>query len=318
MTTKERMTAALTSMLEDGEHLLYPIYGTLQQDERQRFAFFGLTENFLLIAFLSGKTVTATTRIPLEISSLGVQKSFFLGEHTIDISFCEGRPYRISVFPRVLTLDCQKENFPKFLSYLKRKAPAESTREHSEIKGTRIRRQYFHLLLCALLALLLPFIPMIYILECQKQDVSVLTSWSLLWSTASAALPTMAGWLSPLLLLCLCNRLFFGKTVAIVDQNGVYANGRFIKWNSVKEIIYTPTHFSKVPVHFRSAYITVTVASEGKRPFRMEVSGFPLYGLRKLKKHLPKKTVKWASDELFFAVLLAALPTAISLLLTLF
>ena len=50
MTAKERMICALSDMLQNGETLMYPIYGLLVQGGRQYYGYFGFTEKFLLIA----------------------------------------------------------------------------------------------------------------------------------------------------------------------------------------------------------------------------------------------------------------------------
>ena len=92
MTPKERMIQALKDMLENGETLMHPIYGLLVQGGRQYYGYFGFTEDFLLIALVSGKTVTDTIRVPLDINSVKIKKNIFLNEHVIDISFNEGAP----------------------------------------------------------------------------------------------------------------------------------------------------------------------------------------------------------------------------------
>lgn len=173
MTAKERMILALTDMLENGETLMHPIYGLLVQGGRQYYGYFGFTEDFLLIALISGKTVTDTIRVPLDINSIKVKINIFLNEHVIDINFNDGAPCRINAFPKVLAIDSQKENFPEFLSYLKSKTPNKNIPDLNQISGTKIRKQYFNFILYAFLAMLLPIIPMIFILECEKQNVSI-------------------------------------------------------------------------------------------------------------------------------------------------
>ena len=142
MTAKERMIYALSDMLQNGEKLMHPIYGLLVQGGRQYYGYFGFTEKFLLIALISGKTVTDTIRVPLDINSVKIKKNIFLNEHVIDISFNEGAPCRITAFPKVLAIDSQKENLPQFLSYLKSQTPHKNVPDLSQINGTKIRRQY--------------------------------------------------------------------------------------------------------------------------------------------------------------------------------
>ena len=316
MTAKERMIQALTDMLENGETLMHPIYGLLVQGGRQYYGYFGFTEKVLLIALVSGKIVTDTIRVPLDINSVKIKKNIFLNEHVIDISFNEGAPCRITAFPKVLAIDSQKENLPKFLSYLKSTTLNKNVPDLSQINGTKIRRQYFNFILYVFLATLLPIIPMIFILECEKQNISIWNSWHLLWNTTTEALPTIVSFILPLFLLSVCSKFIFGKTIAVVEQKGLYLDNTFIPWEDIKSVEYNATHFSRF--NFRSAYITITVAPVRKREYVVEVSNFTLYGLRKLKKHLPNQTVRWAKGELPLTIFIALLPTIIFLLIALF
>lgn len=316
MTAKERMIQALSDMLQNGEKLMHPIYGLLVQGGRQYYGYFGFTEKFLLIALISGKTVTDTIRVPLDINSVKIKKNVFLNEHVIDISFNEGAPCRITAFPKVLTIDSQKENLPQFLSYLKSKTPNKNVPDLSQINGAKIRRQYFNFILYAFLATLLPIIPMIFILECEKQNVSIWSSWNLLWSITNEALPTIAAFILPLFVLSVCSKFIFGKTIAVVEQKGLYLDNVFIQWEDIKAVEYNAMHFLRF--NFRASYITISVAPARKREFSIEISGFTLYGLRQLKKHLPPQTVRWAKGELPRTIFLALLPTIIFLLIALF
>lgn len=316
MTAKERMIQALTDMLENGEILMHPIYGLLVQDGRQYYGYFGFTEDFLLIALVSGKTVTDTIRVPLDVNSVKIKKNIFLNEHVIDINFNEGAPCRITAFPKVLAIDSQKENLPRFLSYLKSKTPNKNVPDLNQINGIKIRKQYFNFILYAFLAILLPIIPMIFILECEKQNISVWNSWNLLWNITAEALPTIVAFILPLFLLSVGSKFIFGKTIAVIEQKGLYLDNVFILWEDIKAVEYNATHFSRV--NFRAAYITITVAPARKREFSVEVSSFPLYGLRKLKKLLPQRTVRWAKGELPLTIFLVLLPTIIFLLIALF
>ena len=315
MTAKERMIQALSDMLENGENLMHPIFGLLVQGRRQYYGYFGFAENFLLIALVSGKTVTDTIRVPLDVNSVTIKKNF-LNEHVIDIRFNEGAPCRITAFPKVLAIDSQKENLPQFLAYLKSQAPNKNVPDLNQINGTKIRRQYFNFILYTFLATLLPIVPMIFILECEKQNVSIWSSWNLFGSIAAEALPTIATFILPLFILSVCSKFIFGKTIAVVEQNGLYLDNVFIPWEDIKAVEYNATHFSRF--NFRAAYITITVAPAKKREYSVEVKSFTLYGLRKLKKHLPHQTVRWAKGELPLTIFLASLPTVVFLLKALF
>jgi hypothetical protein len=118
-----------------------------------------------------------------------------------------------------------------------------------------------------------------------------------------------------LFLLSVCSKFIFGKTIAVVEQKGLYLDNAFIPWEDIKSVEYNATRFSRF--NFRAAHITITVAPARKREYVVEVSNFTLYGLRKLKTHLPPKTVRWAKGELPLTIFIALLPTVIFLLIAL-
>lgn len=294
---------------------MHPICGLLVQGGNQYHGYFGFTKNFLLIALISGTTVTNTIRVPLDISSIKIKEKIFLHEHIIDINFNEGAPCRISASPISTLIDCQRENLTQFLSFLKSKASDKSMPDLKQIRGTRIRKQYFNFILYAFIVTLIPMIPMLFILECKKQSISMWDSGHLLWNTVCESLPTVAAFILPLLLLSVCSKFLFGETIAVLAHDGMYLDNHFIPWEDIKAVVYTPTCASRF--NFRYAYITMTVAPAGKRKFDIEVSNFTLYGLRELKKHLPRQTVRWAKGTLPFTICIALLPTVIFMLIAL-
>ena len=89
MTYKELMIEALTDLLEDDETLMHPIYGLLNQGNTQYYGYFGFTEHYLLIALVSvtGKQITYTTRVPLDIKSIRVKQTAIFKQFVIDIAF---------------------------------------------------------------------------------------------------------------------------------------------------------------------------------------------------------------------------------------
>lgn len=78
MTFQELMMKSLTDLLEEEEILKYPIYATLMQRGKHWFGYFGLTDEYLLIALLEGSSqiISWTSRVPLDIKEVKVKKSF--------------------------------------------------------------------------------------------------------------------------------------------------------------------------------------------------------------------------------------------------
>lgn len=122
MTYNELMVESLSSLLEDGEKLLYPIYGTLKEKKNNCFGYFGLTENYLLIALLQGssKMIDWTTRVPLDLKKVIVKKCLFPQQYNICIEFNEGENACLRVSKKVYGIESQENNLKGFIEYIRK------------------------------------------------------------------------------------------------------------------------------------------------------------------------------------------------------
>lgn len=120
MTYAELMMKSLSDLLEDGEKLLYPIYGTLKQKKDNYFGYFGLTENHLLIALLQGssKKINWTTRIPLDLKKVTIKKCLLPQQYNICIEFNEGENACLRVSKKVSGIESQEDNLKGFMEYI--------------------------------------------------------------------------------------------------------------------------------------------------------------------------------------------------------
>lgn len=123
MTFQELMMKSLTDLMEEGETLQYPIYATLMQKGKHWFGYFGLTEQYLLIALLEGSSqiLSWASRVPLDIKAVNVKKSMIPAQYKVKIEFNEGNPCNIRVSKKVVGFDMQEENFDGFITYLEQR-----------------------------------------------------------------------------------------------------------------------------------------------------------------------------------------------------
>lgn len=127
MTYNELMIKSLSDMLNTDESpkeiLKYPIYGTLISKPQNYFGFFGLTEDYLLIALLrdNSRTIHWRARIPLELKKVNVKKGIIPMQYLIHIEFIQGEPCRIKVSKKVYKIPGQEENVSGFINYLEEK-----------------------------------------------------------------------------------------------------------------------------------------------------------------------------------------------------
>ncbi len=120
MTYAKLMTESLSALLEDGEKLLYPVYGTIKQKNGHWFGFLGLTEHYLLIALLEGrsKRIGWTIRVPLDIKKVTIKKGIFSLFYNIKVEFLEGDAGNFLISKKVLGIEGQEKNLKGFIDNL--------------------------------------------------------------------------------------------------------------------------------------------------------------------------------------------------------
>lgn len=313
MNQKTRMLQSLGAMLQPGETLMHPIYGILQEAGNQYFGFFGLTEKFLLMAILSmdGTSVTHTIRVPLDVKSVKVKTTAVMRQKVIDITLNEGSPCRIIAAPKVLLIDSQKANLPRFLSYLEQCASGDAAPDIRTVPGTKLRRQYFNILIYAILS----FLPimLVFVIYSAISDPSFGLSE---WIDVIAGTVVVVGLLLlPCVILSLLNRFFFGKIVCVATEGGLHLENDYISWENVEEIVYTPRLPSGAPTGV--SYATVAVSADAGGKYGIDVMHFPLYGLKKLKKYKPDLKVSVDKGGKRMIALVALMPTAMALIICL-
>ena len=283
---------------------MHPIYGILHQGNMQNYGYFGFTKSHLLIALISGKQVTYTTRIPLDIKCVRIKQSSIFKQYEIDIHFHYGTPCKITASPKVVMIDSQTENMPLFLQYLQSQAPQERAVDSQEVSGEKIRWQYFNTFIYVMLA----FLPMpLIIMKGNGFDLSGVLE------AIPVALAVFIVLLAPFILLSLLNRFFFGKIVAVVSEKGLFVDDQLIRWNDIQRITYHPEISGRYKLSY--TYATVFVKPSGKAEYTLEVLHFPLYGLKKIKKYNPDIKIRLGKNGLFTILFVALTPTVIALIL---
>ena len=118
MTYNDLMIQSLSALLEPGEILNCPVYGTLMQKGRHWFGFFGLTDRSLLISLLEGSTQTIhwTSRVPLDLKAVKVKKSLLLSQYKVRMEFHAGAPCNIRISKQVYGIETQGQNLAEFLT----------------------------------------------------------------------------------------------------------------------------------------------------------------------------------------------------------
>lgn len=310
MNYKDLMLQSLTALLEKGEVLLHPIYGILNQADGQYYGFFGLTQSHLLIALTSGKAITYTTRVPLDLHSVRIRKTRILRQSIIEIRFNEGAPCRITAAPRVATIDLQKENLPAFLEALKSHARVPCAPPMKEIKGERIRWQYFNAPIYLWLTIML--------MTCSVTLIAALKSPELdsiyLVDTCFEMLRALLFPLPLPLLLSLFNRFFFGKVIGVMTDEGIWLDEIFYPWHDIQRVAYTPEVSTRR--RLRYTYATFYIQRAGGNEFFVNIEHFPRYGLKRIKKYRPEIPTGFSKSGKFTLWILILIPIIATIIIS--
>ncbi len=122
MTFYEQMIPALSILLEIGETLKAPIYGTLLQKRNYTFGYLGLTENALLVSLLQGDSqkLKGTSRILFSnIQRTKVRKSLIPLQYILRIYLTDGDMIKFRISKKVYGFATQEENLDIFLRKMK-------------------------------------------------------------------------------------------------------------------------------------------------------------------------------------------------------
>ena len=122
MTFWEQMVPALSALLEKGESLKAPIYGTLLQKRNYTFGYLGFTEHALLVSLLQGdsKEILGNSRIPFSsIQRTNVRKSLIPLQYILQIYLTDGDMIKFRISKKVYGFATQEENLDIFLNKMK-------------------------------------------------------------------------------------------------------------------------------------------------------------------------------------------------------
>ena len=304
MASDQHMIESLSSMLQDNETLMYPIFGYVKEGGFQQFAYFGFTETHFLIAYLLGEQITDTVRIPLDIKSVQIKKSKILKENIINILFNKKRSYTISAFSKVLKIKSQERNLPLFLEFVKNNAKKQAL-TLDEMDGKKIRWQYFNTYIYMMLAMI-PAVPAMIIMgELRKGNFDI---WNVIveMSGATPVMLAMYGFfIGPVVILSILNRFSFGKILGVVTEDIFFLENREIPITDIKEIVYHPRIMSRRNISF--SYATIFVCVKANDIVSIDMVHFPMYGLRTIKKY--NKEIKLKCDRYIWFLILC--PTVI-------
>ena len=182
------------------------------------------------------------------------------------------------------------------------------TNNLKEIKGKRIRRQYFTIpvVMHYVLMLFIPYCMLVIYVQFGTFDIRqwIADFWICLWICFCFSVP----WIILKILNCLC----FGKIICVLDEDGIHHRNGFIAWDCISKVEYVidlPPKYRYDPNQKCRAVIDTQDGS-------VILLQAPLYILRCIRKSHPQiktslsKESKWLIVflTLLFIVLIPLLP----------
>lgn len=313
MANTASMMQALTAALNTGETLLHPVFGIEGEGNFQQYGYFAFTETHFIVVYLSGKRVSHTERIPLNVKSIKIRKTKLFGQYIIAIRFGKKRTVSLTLAPKVLTIDTQKENLPLFIAHLRSIAKAEAV-ALADMPGEKIRWQYFNTYLYMQFAFL-PMVPLIILIsEFKEGNFAVGEVVAGFLDALPVLLVMYAFFFGPFLILSVLNRFFFGKVVAVVRDGTVFfENNEEIAASNIREIVYHPRVASRTKIAF--SYATLFTQQDADEAEPINILHFPIYGMQKIKRHNPAIKLRIDKSVWFYVLLPSVVGIVMSLLI---
>ena len=121
-----------------------------------------------------------------------------------------------------------------YCNFILQRAKEKKLKELKEIKGKKIRRQYFTIpvLMHYVLMVFVPYCILIFSIQLGKFHMQewISSIWISVWVCFCFSLP----WV----LLKFLNRLYFGQIVCVLTEDGIYYKDGLIEWNRISKIEY--------------------------------------------------------------------------------
>ena len=303
------MNKHLSSLLEEGEHLSYSVYGLYKQRIYQAYSYLGFCEDHLLLVHLRLNKIDKSFRIPLEsIHEVRIVERNTLFSKKVEIFItlkADGELLTFSVTCPVKckTVSTQEENLPRFIQNFKNTVPTIEAVKLSETAGKKVRVQYFTWLLYIifpLFSLALVWFPLFMNIKDGTFGYGGITVVVVLF--AIICIPTI--------ILAILNTFFFGKVICIATDEAFVFDESSIPYKKIKDFRYSP----RFPSRFNplSSYGTFTVEKNEEELEVFKAAKLPFYAVFELKKRAPHVKIKFDTIGIVEIVLAIVFPALIS------
>lgn len=164
----------------------------------------------------------------------------------------------------------------------------------NEIVGVKIRWQYFTvpILMFNFIAIFVPYCILIFSIPMGNFDFNEWMSNAVILILAFFVLSV------PFIILSIFNRRYFGKVICVINDDGIYHEYGFVRWNSITKVEYV----IKLPQRFNKnnfCHAIIYTRSE-----KIILDHAPLSILSCVKKYKPELSAKVSSNSKWTIVIM--------------
>lgn len=178
------------------------------------------------------------------------------------------------------------------------------------LHGKKIRRLYLSPFIYTFLSFL-PMIPIMYLISDLKENKFVFSEFC---KNMVELFLCFFIFIVFFAFLSLLNRLFFGKIIAVLNDDGIYLENTFLSLGNIQKIEYTPHYITKSPNG--KTFATFFVKTPENPEYSIDVLHFPLYALFKIKKYNPEIEIKLSKDGIFNIWFCILMPIVLSVIIS--
>lgn len=170
-----------------------------------------------------------------------------------------------------------------------------SKKAYKKVQGQKIRRQYFN----AIIYTLLGIIPIIAVISGGYALKTGTFSFGKWFGDLGICVYTLSVFLLPLVLLSVCNRFLFGKTVCVLNEKEIWYEGGHVTWSDVSAIEY------EASLPSRGSSRGYSYACVICKDNRIIINQAPLYMLRQARKYASHiETCHSKSSRMFICIMI--------------
>ena len=169
-------------------------------------------------------------------------------------------------------------------------------------KGKKIRCQYFNAYIYLNVITIIPACAMTVVAHLKKEGCSFITLFDKILEVLPVALTVFAIFLGPFIILSIFNRFCFGEVLGVLEESKLFIANREIDIKNIIEIQYYPMELNRrYRPSLKYCYVTLVLQGQNGSTVSVDITHFPLYGVKLIKKQNSNIKITLAKSIWVFA-----------------